>query len=80
MTTPQSQGIWSRNYKSCTECSKNTNPHRAKGLCVLCYYEKYRNDHKEEIQKANKKYQSKHRERYNAYKREYNKKRLNGDQ
>lgn len=72
MTTLQSIGIWSRNHKVCTDCGKDSSPHRANGLCVLCYFKGYRKNHREQIKAANRKYQVSHREKYNAYKRAYN--------
>lgn len=38
--------MWSKKYPCCQSCGRTNRLHMAKGLCKVCYLERYRNDDK----------------------------------
>ena len=41
--------MWSRKHEMCLECNTTERPHRALGLCVLCYTRQYREKNRQKI-------------------------------
>lgn len=51
--------MWSRNHACCERCQTTATPHMAKGLCKICYQEKYRSANPAPIAKAKRRWYEK---------------------
>ena len=41
--------MWSKEHQACLECGTTEHPHKALGLCVLCYTRQYREKNRQKI-------------------------------
>ena len=62
---------WNKKYDKCKECGTIKKKHRAKGLCVTCYFKKYRAEHPELINKARNKWARNNKHKLKIYAKEY---------
>ncbi len=49
--------MWSQKHKCCIKCNTIETPHKAKGLCVNCYHQKWRDENREKVRESSRKYE-----------------------